>query len=142
VITTSITAAAFAAMEATLPAGSKARARLDGKGGLSGHCMPRGCRIDIDPFPSALTASNSLACLGDDDCLGQHVHVHVGFVPASLTYCDNGVDAIPAQREYDTGGSCRATEGHRRGIGSSMAQGALLAAAISRLSCGKFRAAS
>ena len=43
--------------------------------------MPRRSRIDL--LTSAVSASESSACLGDDDCLGQSAHVHVGFVPAS-----------------------------------------------------------
>jgi hypothetical protein len=56
--------------------------------------MPSGPRID--PLSSALSASKRSAYLRNHNCFRQHVHVHVGFVAASLTGRDNGMDTVLA----------------------------------------------
>jgi hypothetical protein len=45
--------------------------------------MPRRSRIDL--LTSAVSASEPSAGLRNDNCLGQYVHVHLGFVPTGPT---------------------------------------------------------
>jgi hypothetical protein len=41
------------------------------------------------------TRVSSSACLGDQNCIRQRVHVNVGFVPARLACRDDREDAVP-----------------------------------------------
>jgi hypothetical protein len=73
-----------------------APSRAPARAGLFLRAPQMPSRPRIDSLAAALAATEATADIWDDDCLGECVHEHVGFVSASLTARDDGADAVLA----------------------------------------------